>query len=305
MTLSILMKKDVDVSTFLQFSTLTLLRGRHGWLEWLEMNWKYALCVSTLAYAASAPGAVPDGYVSYTGLARARHSTDILYGERDVLLYRQGRLAERAVLYTCSDGSAFARKIVSSYPNALVPDFLFEDASNGMREGIREDAPEAATSGARSVFYRERSGDAEKSGPLPSVPGMVADAGFDEFVQSHWDSLMTGKAVDVRFLLPSRLSDYGFQVQRLRGDLIRGTPTEVFRLRLSGVWGWFLPAIDVYYSSTDHVLMRYDGISDLHDATGNNYKATIDFPVEERKATTAQAMLEARAAPIAPCRKTQ
>jgi hypothetical protein len=268
------------------------------------MNWKYALCLSILAYSAAASGAAPDGYVSYTGVARARHSTDVLYGERDVLLYREGRLAERTVLYTCGDGSAFARKIVS-YTNALVPDFVFEDVSNGMREGIREDAPAAATSGARTVFYRERSGDAEKSAPLPSVPGLVADAGFDEFVQSHWDTLTTGKAVEVRFLLPSRLSDYGFQVQRLRGDVIQGTPTEVFRLRLSGIWGWFLPGIDVYYGGADHVLMRYDGISDLHDGAGNNYKTTIDFPVEERKATTAQAMLDARAALIAPCRSTR
>jgi hypothetical protein len=279
------------------------------------MNWQYAVLLSTLACAAGAPAApaapaapgapgfAPDGYVSYTGVARARHTNDFLYGERDVLLYRDGRLAERAVLYTCADGSAFARKIVT-YPNALVPDFVFEDASNGMREGIREDAPEGATPGGRSVFYRERSGDPEKSGPVPSVPGMVADAGFDAFVQSHWDILNTGKEVEVRFLLPSRLKDYGFQVQRLRGDLIQGTPAEVFRLRLSGVWGWFLPAIDVYYSISGHVLMRYDGISDLHDAAGNNYKTTIDFPVEERKATTAKAMLDARAAPIAPCRKT-
>ena len=100
------------------------------------------------------------------------------------------------------------------------------------------------------------------------------------------------------------LTDHGFQVQRLRRDLVQGIPTEVFRLRLSGVWGWFLPGIDVYYGSADQVLMRYDGISDLHDAAGNNYKTTIDFPAEERTAATVKAMLDARSAPIAPCRKT-
>jgi hypothetical protein len=57
------------------------------------MNWQYALCLSTLAYSAGAPGAV-------------------------------------------------------SYPNALVPDLLFEDASNGMREGIRADTLERATAKA-------------------------------------------------------------------------------------------------------------------------------------------------------------
>lgn len=93
-------------------------------------------------------------------------------------------------------------------------------------------------------------------------------------------------------------------MQRLRGDVIEGVPAEVFRLRLSGVWGWFIPGIDVYYRSSDHLLLRFDGISDLHDAAGNNYKTTIDFPVEDRQAATAQAMLDARAATIAPCRNT-
>jgi hypothetical protein len=139
---------------------------------------------------------------------------------------------------------------------------------------------------------------------VPSVAGLVADAGFDEFVQSRWDTLMSGKALEVRFLLPSRLNDYGFQVQRLRADTVQGSSAEVFRLRLSGIWGWFLPGIDVYYRSSDRVLVRYDGISDLHDAAGNNYKTTIDFPVETRKAASAQAMHDARATPTAPCRNT-
>jgi hypothetical protein len=251
--------------------------------------------LSALAFSATAAAAPLEGYLSYSSVARVRHSTQVLYGEQHVLRYQQGRIAERVVLYTCPDGSAFARKSVS-YPNALVPDFVFEDASNGMREGIRE----GATPGSRVVFYRERSGDAEKSGPVPSVPGLVADAGFDEYVLSHWDELKSGKTLEMRFLLPSRLDDYGFQVQRLRGEVIQGAPTEVFRLRLSGIWGWFLPGIDVYYRSSDHVMLRYDGISDLHDAAGNNYKTTIE--VQERKSATAQAMLDARAAPVAPCR---
>jgi hypothetical protein len=258
---------------------------------------EYALLLSSIVLSTGAPASPVDGYVTYSSEARARHTTDVLYGERHVLWYREGRIAERAVLYTCRDGSAFARKVVT-YTTPLVPDFLFEDASNGMREGIQAGTPP----GARRVFYRERSGDPEKSAPLPRVAGLVADAGFDEFVRSQWDTLVSGKALELRFLLPSRLDTYSFQVQRLRQVTLQGTPTEVFRLRLSGLWGWFLPGIDVYYRASDRVLVRYDGISDLHDAAGNNYKTTIDFPIEERKAATAQALLDARVAPIAPCR---
>jgi hypothetical protein len=63
------------------------------------------------ALAAPRPG---DRYLSYSGIATARHSAEFLYGEHHVLLYRDGRLAERVVLYTCRDGSAFARKTVQT-----------------------------------------------------------------------------------------------------------------------------------------------------------------------------------------------
>lgn len=265
------------------------------------MHRKYWFLTLALAFATATPATPPEAYLSYSGVARARHSADVLYGERHVLLYRQGRIAERVVLYTCRDGSAFARKTVT-YQSALVPDFLFENASDGMRQGIRDDAGEGANPAGRRVFYRERGDDQEKSGPLPSVPGLVADAGFDEFVQTHWDALVSGRTLEMRFLLPSRLNDYGFQVHRLRSEPASGSPTEVFRLRLSGIWGWFLPQIDVTYRTSDRVLLRYEGISDLHDPFGNNYKTTIEFPDADRTVATAQAMLDARHTPIAPCR---
>ena len=266
------------------------------------MHRRWWLLVLSLALPTATRAESRVEYLSYSGVARARHSTDFLYGERHVLSYRQGRIAERVVLYTCRDGAAFARKTVS-YRDALVPDFLFENASDGMRQGIRETATEGAKPASRSVFYRERAGDPEKSGPLPSAPDLVADAGFDEFVQAHWDALMSGRTLHMRFLLPSRLDDYAFQVQRARGELAQGSPTVVFRLRLSGLWGWFLPQIDVTYRMADHLLVRYDGISDLHDPSGNNYKTTIEFPDAGRTVATAQAMLDARQTPLAPCRQ--
>ena len=265
------------------------------------MNCRCWFVLFALALSTATRAEPQEGYLSYSSVARARYSTDVLYGERHVRRYRQGRIAERVVLYTCGDGSAFARKTVS-YRNALVPDFLLENASDGMRQGIRENAGESANPAGRSVFYRERGSDPEASGPVPSVPGLVADAGFDEFVQTHWDALMSGRTVEMRFLLPSRLDDYAFQVQRVRGELTSGSPTAVFRLRLSGIWGWFLPQIDVTYRTSDHVLLRYDGISDLHDPSGNNYKTTIEFSDANRTVATAQAMLDARQTPIAPCR---
>lgn len=247
------------------------------------------------AAAAAAPANVADGYVSYSGTAHVRHASEFLYGERHVLHYRGGQLRERVVLYTCSDGSAFARKTVS-YVDPLAPDFLLEDFGTGLREGIRS-GPDG-----RFVFFKPNASDAEQSGTLPRVMGLVADAGFDEFVRSNWQRLVAGDAVQMPFLVPSRLEDYRFQVQHLRSEDFAGTPTEVFRLRLSGFWGWFLRGIDVYYSTGARVLVHYDGLSDLRDPAGDPFKAEIDFPGAARGPASEQDMQAAREAPLHSCR---
>jgi hypothetical protein len=237
---------------------------------------------------------IADRFLSYSGTATAPHSTEILYSEHHVLHFRDGRLADRVVLYTCRDGRPFARK-TAVYGNPLAPDFLLEDRSTGMREGVRSEGDQ------RAVFFRRVRVETEKWGPLPSVPGLVVDTGFDEFIRANWQQLMTGQGVEMHFLVPSRLESMSFQVQRLHADSLDGIPTEVFRLKLAGVLGWVLPGIDVSYSADDRVLMRYEGLSDLRDAAGNNFAASITFHSIHRRLATEAEGLAARQAALAAC----
>jgi hypothetical protein len=258
------------------------------------------LCVFLLAWGwCAAPvraEPVPlEGYLLYSGTATARHSAQFLYGERHVLLYRAGRLAERVVLYICRDGSPFARKTVS-YVAAIAPDFLLEDGSNGLREGVRSAANE------RWVFFRESRTAAEKTGPLPKAAGLVVDAGFDDYIRANWEALMTGQSLDLPFLMPSRLGDIAFQLQHLRSEVIDHSAAEVFRLKVSGIVGWIAPGIDVSYATADRVLMRFDGVSDLRDASNHNYQTEINFRLTDRKIGSAQDMDNARQARLAPCK---
>jgi hypothetical protein len=254
-----------------------------------------AAAPQTVAAALPASASADDQYLSYSGTATARHSAKFLYAEHHILKFSEGRLAERVVLYTCRDGSPFARKTVS-YVDPFAPDFLLEIASTGMREGVRTVGKE------RSVFFRGDGRDPEKTSPLPPIRGLVADAGFDEFVRAHWHDLMSGRSEELHFLVPSRLEEIGFQVQHLRSETEDGISAEVFRLKLAGFWGWVLPGIDVSYSADDHVLMRYDGLSDLRDASGDNFQTQITFPPNERAPASAASMEEARQAKLAPCR---
>jgi hypothetical protein len=250
-----------------------------------------------VVWAALAPSAqaADDAYIEYTGAAAARRGENFLYGEHHVLLYRGGQLSERMVLYTCPNGAPFARKTVT-YVDSQAPDFFFDDASNGVQEGIRSEG------GERSVFFRASRLEPEKSAPLPHVAGLVADAGFDDFIQRNWHALMSGAELPLHFLVPSRLRAINFDVQHVRSDRVDGKPAEVFSLNLTGLLGWVVPGIDVTYDAAEHVLVRYEGISDLRDAHGDNLKASIVFHLSDRRPGSAQALATAGQASIAPCR---
>ena len=243
---------------------------------------------------AGGPGPTDNRFVAYEGTAAARQSSGFLYGERDVLEYRGARLARRITLYTCRDGTAFARKTVD-YADGFAPDFALEDVATGMTEGLRGE------SGSRVVFYRAGRGEPEKSAALRPAPGFVADAGFDEFVQAHWAELMAGQELTMRFLVPSHLKVIGFQVTHLRSDRFEGAPVEVLRLKLSGLWGYILPGIDVYYRRADRILVRYVGLSDLRDAAHDNLQVDLTYRDTDRRATDAGQFDGARRAPLAPC----
>src|SRR5580704_6041305 len=80
---------------------------------------------------ARAPGAE-----RYSGLAFARGAESLAYREVHWLFEEDG-IHERLVLYECPDGQPFARKLVRNTASASAPDFDFEDARDGYREGVR------------------------------------------------------------------------------------------------------------------------------------------------------------------------
>jgi hypothetical protein len=82
--------------------------------------------------------------------AYARKGEAVVYRESH-WRYRQDGAARRLVLYRCPDGRAFARKTVVERGAAQAPDFDFEDARDGYREGVR------SSERGRVVYVRETS----------------------------------------------------------------------------------------------------------------------------------------------------
>lgn len=217
------------------------------------------------------------GDASFTGYARSLDGRDLLYVESHSVS-RAGNADEtRVVLYRCSAGSApFARKELDYAANRIAPAFEFVDARSGFSEGLRRNA------GGVEVFARAGSTAQMRSESLPPIAPIVADAGFDEFVRTRWDSLEKGDSIEVPFLVPSRLDSVNFKVRKIADATIDGDVASVFRLSVAGPIGWFLSDIDVSYRQRDRRLVRYRGITNVRNAAGAMLEAQIDFADADR-----------------------
>ncbi len=228
----------------------------------------------TLLAALLAVCAVPPANATYRfedGRASDLESGQPLYREQHVLRMDGAAPLERLVVYRCNDGTPFARKRVDYRGSPSAPAFQFEDVRSGYREGVERDAR-----GAR-VFVT-RPGDAKESAELPSGE-LVADAGFDQWVRGSWPKLAAGDSVLMEFLVPSRLTSYGFKVYEVEQADAGALDARRFRLRLGGLLGWFAPHIDVVYAESDRRLLRFEGLSNLRDDAGEDpLKVRIEFP---------------------------
>ena len=215
--------------------------------------------------------------VGYEGEARDVRSGALLYREQHLLRADGVAPRERLVLYRCADGAAFARKRVDYAAGAAVPTFALEDARFGYREGVRQ-----AQSAREAYVRRDAAGD-EQRATLAPTPNLVIDAGFDEFVRAHWEALQRGDTVSLDFLVPSRLTSYGFKLRLIDRETVDGEAASVFRLSLSGLLGWFADDIEVSYRDADRRLLRFEGLTNIRADREDNLVARIDFPPQRHR----------------------
>jgi hypothetical protein len=257
-----------------------------------------ALPVPALVLAAALAGPAAGTPLRFEeGMARAPGGA-LLYREQHWLRLGEGRPLERLVLYVCPDGTAFARKQVDYRGSAQAPAFALEDARSGYREGLRR-------LGATPVLFVRENGRAAAAEGEVAASRLVADAGFDEFVRAHWDALVAGRSMPMRFAVPARLRSLPFSLQRIGGANVGGERAHVFRLRLDGWLGLLAPRIEVSYGERSRRLLRFEGLSNLRDDAGRSQLAArIEFPAAPRGAAEDE-WRRAASRPLAACRTGQ
>ena len=254
-------------------------------------SWPWAIALVLIAVSDLARGSA---LRVEEGVARNPRSAAELFREQHWIRSAGEQAIERLVLYRCPDGTAFGRKRIDYRESALAPAFLLEDRRSGYREGLRRDATPA-------LFFRPGANSAERSAPLDSAR-LVADAGFDEFIRLQWSRLLAGQTLPIEFAVPSRLRSMAFSVSRAGETMLAGEKAWVFRLKLDGLLGWLVPAIEVSYGQQSRRLLRFEGLSNLRDDAGEHpLVARIDFADPARAASEVQ-WRAALQTPLSACR---
>jgi len=209
----------------------------------------------------------------YEGIAYPRDGSVVLYRETH-WLYRDGGIDRHLVLYRCPDGVPFARKLLSESSSApAAPDFDFYDARLAYREGVSGD-------GARRIAYAQGRDDAVvKQRELELGVDVVVDAGFDDYLRSHWDMVSPQSSLRAAIVVPSKLATVPVLItEPNNGD----AKVRNLRVELDAWYRLLAPSMTLSYRRADHSLLEFQGIGTIRGLDGRNLDVRIAFPPELR-----------------------
>lgn len=229
----------------------------------------------------------------YEGSAFSVRDGSLLYRETHWRYQDRGRPA-RLVIYSCPDGTPFARKQVWTGQQPSAPDFEFVDARDGYREGVRR------TGGRREVHVQATTRATPRSRAFETPANAVIDAGFDAFVRAQWPALARGDKVTAKFLLPSRQAFLGVGIRQVdAGAAATAVPDQVrLRMSLDAWYGFAVPETTLTYLARDRWLRRFEGIGTIRDAKGRNQQVRIEFPQRPSTGVTPAQLAAALAVPL-------
>ena len=168
------------------------------------------------------------------------------------LLYREHHLCDAGrsrctVLYRDASGALLARKELDYSGSHISPTLLMTNYRSNTEIRVAAD----------------------------SRNGVVVDAGFDNFIRHHWDTLENGEAVEFSF----RVAGYDSPLEMVitASDDDKCTTGELCLQVDASSWliRTLTDPIELYYSRADRTLLRYRGISNLKAEDGGAMQVEI------------------------------
>ncbi|GAB1256807.1 hypothetical protein [Aurantivibrio plasticivorans] len=126
-----------------------------------------------------------------------------------------------------------------------------------------------------SITYRETVNEGERTQALSVDDSIVVDAGFDGLVRNNW-SMSVEDDIDFQFLVPSRLSSYSFRLasvscaENREARCFEAAPSSWLLRR-------FVAPIRVDYDAESQRLMKFSGLGNIANASGDYMSVDIDY----------------------------
>ena len=213
-------------------------------------------CWITLAYGKTFVGRAVDS------------DGNLEYMEYHTVKYTNGKVGESQTIYYDANNNKIG-ELTSEY--SFGPQFGSYDFRDIRAQ--YEDGAKVAPDKIR-LFRKEDLEDDVEEEHLPKEGDQIVGQGFHQFIVHNLEKIAQGEDFYVRLVLPSQLDQYDF---RIRKREINGN---ILSIRLD-IDNWFLrlfaPHIDVEYDLRTRNLLRYEGISNLEDASGKHKKVTITY----------------------------
>ncbi|QIB65393.1 hypothetical protein [Kineobactrum salinum] len=223
----------------------------------------------------------------------ARAESHELVGEAydpqsDELLYREFyRFGDNGwpsqVVYRLPDGTLITEKLLLQGNSPLIPSFVQRNHLTGRLIQVDVDVDKL------TLLYRENE-TAESEQTTLSLPARaVVDAGFDAFVQRHWQELLAGDELSMEFLATTRQRFVGLVMQRHECAASKANHVCLRIGAANRLLRWLLDPIDLVYRRDNRKLQQFTGVSNLVMAGGETPKVIIhyDYSAGEASADSA------------------
>jgi hypothetical protein len=237
-----------------------------------------ATCTLIIVFLASVPSVwATEQNAVITGYAYARSSNTLLYTENHKVRLNGDAIIEHKTEYKDAQGNVIASKWLDYSQHRFAPAFELLDLRDGYIEGARYEADKYA-------MYSRKDAEAKmEHGMAKPTATFVSDSGFDLYVRAKMPELLRGKTQQFDMAVPSVQKVLSFEAIVLEQTQLFARPAIYIKVQPATLLRLLVDSIYLTYDTETGELLRYEGLTNIRDKTGNRHDARIDFPPEQQQ----------------------
>jgi hypothetical protein len=215
--------------------------------------------------------------LQFIGYAYSLDETTLLYSEHHTIVSTEDKKRVSShVQYTSPQGELISKKSLIYNGNGYFPDYDFIDLRANTQISVNKIIDKVIINQTNNL---NQEGDNIQTLTSLTKGTMVADAGFDVFMMSHWSTLILGKAHSIEFLAPTKGMFITFKIKRtfINQSVVRFSlaPDNFFISLL-------VDPIFLEYDLVSGQILSYKGLTNIEkfvngSGTGNHYIAHIKY----------------------------